>query len=321
MAQWGDACFLWCSMGTIDLNLVRALVAVHETGSFSAAAARLGTPRSTVSRAISALEASLGVRLFHRTTRQVSTSAAGVTLYERVAASLTSLETSLANVPEREEVPSGTLRVTSTVDLGTTVLAEAVARFTARFPSVRVEVYLSNQTVNLVREGVDLALRISRQKMLDSSLIVRRVGTIDLQLYASPGYLARRGTPRLPADLVLHDWVAYRGVTHLQLTAAGELQLAGPKKTGRVVAEARVSCDDMLFAREALKAGAGFGALPSFLADIEVANGTLVRVMPRWVVHTSRVYLVHAGHAHLPRKVTAFRDLVIELLRQRPLST
>jgi len=307
-------------MGTIDLNLVRAFVAVHETGSFSGAATRLEMPRSTVSRAISSLEASLGVRLFHRTTRQVSTTSAGVALYQRLAPSLSTLESSLAELPEREEEPSGTLRVTSTVDLGTTVLAEAVARYTARYRSARVEVYLSNSVVNLVRDGFDLALRISVRRMRDSTMVVRRVGSITLQLYASPSYLVRRGTPRIPGDLLEHDLVSYRGAMYLQVTGDGELQLRESPPKGRINSEPRVLCDDMFFVREALKSGAGFGAIPSFLGDAEVANGTLVRVMPRWAAHTSRVYLVHAGHKHLPPKLTAFRDIVVELLRQRPLS-
>jgi len=291
------------TIGTIDLNLVRAFVAVHETGSFSAAAVRLGNPRSTISRAVSALEGALDVRLFHRTTRQVSTSAAGVTLYERIAPSLRGLESSLAELPEREEVPSGTLRITSTVDLGATVLAEAVARFTARYPSTRVEVHLTNGLVDLVREGFDMALRIHNRKRPDSSLVARRVGTVVLQICASPAYLARRGHPRSPSDLAAHDWVTYPGATHLY---------AKPTP--------RISGDDMFFTLAALKAGAGIGVIPSFLSDAEIANGTLVRVMPRWVAQTGAVYLVHPGRKHLPRKVTAFRDLLIEQLRQRPLS-
>ncbi|WP_394839714.1 LysR family transcriptional regulator [Pendulispora rubella] len=308
-------------MGTIDLNLVRAFVAVHETGSFSGAAARLDAPRSTVSRAISALEASLRVRLFHRTTRQVSTTSAGVALYERLAPSLSALERSLAELPEREEEPSGILRVTSTVDLGGAVLAESVARFTSRYRAARVEVHLSNSVVNLVRDGFDLALRITRGKMMrESSLVVRRVGTIRIQLYASPSYLARRGTPRAPSDLGAHDWVSYRGAMHLQEMAAGEWQLTDSPPKTRITPEVRVLCDDMSFAREALKAGAGFGAIPSFLGDPEVVNGTLVRLLPQLVAETSRVYLVYPSQKHPAPKLTAFRDIVVELLRQRPLS-
>src|SRR5262249_34316064 len=109
----------------IDLNLVRAFIAVHETGSFSTAAARLNLPRSTLSRAVAALEAALGVSLFRRTTRRVSTTSAGEALYARVAPSIAALQSSFADLPDAEAAPSGTLRLTTTVDLAAIVLAEA----------------------------------------------------------------------------------------------------------------------------------------------------------------------------------------------------
>ncbi|WP_224367337.1 LysR family transcriptional regulator [Hyalangium versicolor] len=299
-------------MATIDLNLMHSFVAVHDTGSFSRAAERLGVPRSTVSRAVATLEESLGVLLFHRTTRKVSTTTAGASLYDRVAPSVNSLMASLAELPEREEEPSGTLRVTSTVDLGVTVLAEAVKRFTVRYPKTQVEVLLSNTLVDLVRDGVDLALRISLRPLRDSTLVARKVGSIAIQLYASPAYLARKGTPRTPEELQSHDWIGFRG--------APQVLQAKPGSLGDLGAHARVTCDDMSFAREVVKAGAGIGMLPSFSADAEVAAGALVRVMPRWASSTGAVYLVHPGRKHLPPKVTAFSELVHELLRQRPLA-
>ncbi|MFT3928447.1 MAG: LysR family transcriptional regulator [Myxococcales bacterium] len=105
-------------MGTIDLNLVRAAVAVHESGSFSGAAARLGVPRSSVSRSVAALEDALGLRLFQRTTRKVATTQAGLSLIDRVKPALANLEAGLSDVPERQEEPSGTLRITATADSG-----------------------------------------------------------------------------------------------------------------------------------------------------------------------------------------------------------
>lgn len=299
-------------MATIDLNLVRAFVAVHDAGSFSAAANRLGVPRSTVSRAVSALEDSLGVLLFHRTTRKVATTEAGLALAGRVAPSLASLEASLSDLPEREEVPSGTLRVTATVDLATTVLAEAVTRFVARYPDTQVELHLTNAVIDLVRDGFDIALRISARALRDSTLVARKVGAVVFQLYASPTYLARRGTPRAPADLREHDWVAFRG--------AAPMQLSTSKATSVVAARTRVTADDMFFAREVLRTGGGIGALPSFVADRDVTDGVLARVLPRWVAQTGTVLLVHPSRRHVPRKVTAFRDVLLEMLRQRPLS-
>lgn len=299
-------------MATIDLNLVRAFAAVRDTGSFSAAAERLGVPRSTISRAIASLEGAVGARLFHRTTRKVSTSTAGAALYDRVAPALLALEGSLADLPEREELPTGTLRVTSTVDLGGAVLAEAAARYTARYPGTRLDVHLGNKVVDLVHGGFDLALRVSSRPLKDSSLVALKVGQLRMQLYAAPAYLLRKGTPRTPQELGAHEWVIYRG---------DQQSLLG-SQLSRLVGDARqrIIGDDMSFIREALKAGGGIGALPSFIADAEVTAGTLVRVLPRWQGQSSTVYVVQSSRRNTPPKVTAFRELVAEILRQRPLS-
>ena len=290
-------------MAPIDLNLVRAFAAVHDGGSFSAAALKLGVPRSTVSRSVASLESALGVRLFQRTTRKVATSTAGLALYDRLMPSLSALEASLAEVPEHEEVPSGTLRITTTVDLGAAVLAEATARFINRYPEVNVDVQLSNQIVDLVRDGFDLALRISTGRAASSTLVAQKVGSISLRLWASPAYLARRGEPKSIAELKDHQW------------------LGDDNRFGLRHAKPRLFVNDMFFLRETIKAGAGIGPLPGFLTDAEVAAGTLVPVLPKWAAPTGTVHLVQPSRKHQPRKVTAFRDVLVELLRQRPLST
>ncbi len=286
----------------IDLKLLRAFVCVHEAGSFSVAAQRLGVPRSTVSRAVAALETATGVLLFHRTTRSVTTTAAGAALHERVAPSLAVLDASVADLPEAVEVPSGTLRLTTSVDLGATLLAEAVARFVARYPHTRVEVHLGRAVVDLARDGFDLALRFAPGPLRDSSMVARKIGPVVFQLFAAPTYLGRRGAPRSLADLPDHDCVA----------------ITGTKATPRL--DPRISCDDKLFVRELLRAGAGIGLLPSYLADADLAAGTLQRVLPRWEQRHGTVYLVQPGRKHVPRRVTAFRELLLEMFRQRPLS-
>jgi DNA-binding transcriptional LysR family regulator len=298
-------------MATIDLNLVRALVAVHESGSFSGAALKLGVPRSTVSRAVAALEDALGVQLFQRTTRQVATTRAGIALIDRVRPSLTGLESALSELPERAEAPSGTLRITTTADLGATFLAEVVARFIARYPDVSVDVHLNPSLVDLVGGGFDLALRVAQGPQRDSSLLVRRVGVVQLQLFASPSYLARRGAPRNASDLNAHQCVSFRNAPWPGNERANKR---------RATLAPRVHCDDMFFLRALLREGSGIGGLPTFLTLDDVADGKLVRVLPRWSLETGAVYLVHPARKHVPRRVTAFQELAIEALRASPLA-
>ncbi|MET0283586.1 MAG: LysR family transcriptional regulator [Polyangiales bacterium] len=298
-------------MATIDLNLVRALVAVHESGSFSGAATRLGVPRSTVSRAVSALEDTLGVLLFQRTTRQVVTTPAGVALVDRVRPSLTGLERALADVPEADEEPTGTLRITTTADLGATFLADVVTRFVARYPQVDVQVHLNTSLVDLVAGGFDLALRIANGPQRDSSLVVRKVGAVKFQLFAAASYLARRGAPRNADDLNAHELVWLPG-------APWPFRERGRKRTPTVTP--RVQADEMFFMRALIRAGSGIGGLPSFLAADDLTAGTLVRVLPRYSFETGTVYFAHPARKHVPRRVTVFQELALEMLRRGPLA-
>lgn len=286
----------------IDLNHLRAFALVHQTSSFSAAADRLGVPRSTVSRAVSALEQASGVLLFHRTTRRVAATAAGLMLYERITPALASLDQTLADLPEGVAAPSGTLRVTTTPDLGTALLAHAVARYTARYPDVRVAVSLGGAVVDLVKERFDLALRFAQGPLRGASLITTRLGPVRFHLYAAPSYLARRGVPRSEAELAEHDVVAL------------------PRGGAPGGAKPRILCDDKLFAREVLREGGGIGVLPPYLANADVAAGTLVRILPRFEVETGAVHLVQPSRKLVPQRITAFRELLLEILRQRPLN-
>jgi DNA-binding transcriptional LysR family regulator len=301
----------------VDLNLLRAFVAVYDTGSFVAAGTKLGVPRSTLSRAIAALEETLGVTLFQRTTRRVSPTSAATALHERVASKVASLDASFGDLPDAEAEPSGTLRVTATTEFGAMVLAEAVARYAQRYPRARVEVKLTTAFVDLVKENVDVAIRFAGKRLADSTLVARKIGTVAAYLYASPSYLARRGTPRTPADLAKHDWVEFVGSPPLRLTDG--VKRADVGRSSRVDVATRVRADSLWFMRETLKAGGGIGQLPSFLADPDVTAGNLVHVLPRSVALAGTVYLVHPASKHMPPRVTAFRDLLLEMLRQRPL--
>jgi DNA-binding transcriptional LysR family regulator len=291
----------------MDLNLLTVFEAVARTTSFSAAANELRMPKSSVSRAVARLEGELGVQLLFRTTRHVSLSAAGTVLYDRITPLLGSVKTALGELPEREEQPSGELRVTAPVDLGVLFLADVVTRYTARYPAVRVDLNLTGRVVDLVAEGFDVALRVA-PRLEDSSLIVRRAAPVLFNLFASPLYLARRGTPRTEDELDEHDWIVFRGGPQ-KLRVAGVRQAAGRPP--------RIVCDDLLFVRDAVRSGAGIGLLPTFVAEGDVLGGALVRILPRFERPAGSLFVVMPAAKHVPRKVTAFRELVLEMLKTR----
>jgi DNA-binding transcriptional LysR family regulator len=296
----------------MDLNDLAIFSAVGQTVGISSAAARLGVPKSTVSRALARLEADLGVELVHRTTRKVSLSSAGAELYARVAPLIAGLEQSVQELPEREAQPSGRLRLTMPADFAATVLADVIVRFMARYPEVQIDLHATNAFVDLVAEGFDAAIRMSRSKLRDSSLIAQPLAPLSLQLFAAPHYLARRGTPRLPGELSEHEWVSPRGQKSFDLTCGESAVSVAPR--------GRMQCDDMFVALASVRAGAGIGLLPAFLAEPHVLGGQLVRVLPRWTVPSGRAWLVYPSARNLPAKVTAFRNFVTEALKARPLT-
>ena len=287
-----------------SLDDLSVFVAVARAASVSGAAAKLQLPKSSVSRALVRLEAALNRQLLHRTTRHVRLSDAGAALLAQAEPLVASLGETLRLAPDTE-TPSGLLRITCTIDFGATVIAELVARFVARYPAVEVEVHLSNAIVDLVSEGFDLGVRFStKQRLRDSTLVARRVGQLYTRLVAAPSYLARRGVPRSPDDLRDHDWVTYRG--------AGSLSLGTGRNRQRLAVRGRIRCDDMFFARAAVRAGAGIGLLPWFLAEPELSAGTLQAVLPKLQLASGSVWVVHPPARNLPAKVSAFRDLVVE---------
>jgi DNA-binding transcriptional LysR family regulator len=293
----------------MDLNLLSLFVVVAECESFSTAADKLNLRRSSVSRSIAALERSLGVQLFARTTRHVALTTAGKALYGKVSPQLSALSDALGTLPEREEQPSGELRLTAPSDLGTWVLPELLSGFTLRYPQVQLDVRLTNRMVDLVAEGFDVALRASGAKLADSSLIARKLSDIEMQIYAAPEYLSRAGTPRSPDDLGEHRWVLMRGhrmPPTLPVPAKGHLHVLG---------------DDILFILESVRAGIGLGMVPTYLAREHVAAGAMVRVLPRVCMGTGTLYLVHPPAQHIPRKVSAFSDFVTEHFAAHPLGS
>lgn len=291
------------------LDDLGVFVHVVELASMSGAARRLGVPKSTVSRAIARLEDGLRVRLFQRTTRSLAATDAGRALYAEVLPHIEALRSAASLVARQNEAPCGPLRVTAPNDLATLLLADVVTRFRQRYPEVTVDLVATPRTVDLVAESVDLAIRAG--VLRDSSLVARKILTTDLWICAAPSYLARRGTPRTIAELAQHDAVVFRpknGRAHWTFETRG-----GEKASVDVTAS--ISSDDYAFLTAAAVSGAGIALMPRFTADAELRAGRLVRVLPTFASQGGAVYVVHASSKHVPPKVAAFRDFLVESLR------
>jgi len=293
-------------MSELHLDDLAIFVRVIERGGFAGAARELGTPTSTVSRAIARLEERSGVRLLHRTTRHVQPTSDGQELYGAVAAAVSSLrQTAQALEPSSRQV-RGRLRITAASDLLNGFLSEVVVAFGERYPQVELDFVVTNKRINLVDEGFDLALRASRN-LSDSSLVARKLGELELRLYASPHYLERHGAPSTPADLSRHHCVIFRGQDLLRTwqleSAAGEASVA---------LRGRLGGDDMGFIRAMLIAGAGVGLLPHLNGAADEASGRLVRVLPDYHARGASLYIVYPSKKQLPARVSAFRDFVSE---------
>lgn len=298
----------------VGLDDLDVFVRVVETESMSAAARLLGVPKSTVSRAVSRLEDAMRVRLLQRTSRSLSPTDAGRALFAEAQPHVLALRSAKNVVSALAEAPRGTIKVTAPTDLATDFLADVFARFVQRYPDVAVEVYPSGRTVDLVAEGFDVAIRAGTLR--DSSLVARKVAESNLALFAAPGYLARRGTPRTVEELAEHDCVLFRpqrGRARLSLEREGA---RGEKDTVEVTGH--VGGDDFGFLRAAVLAGAGIGLLPCFLACDAVRAGRLVRVLPQHSAPTGSLYLVHASGRHVPRKIALLRDFLVEAFRTLP---
>lgn len=284
----------------IDLNSLLIFAAVAEAGGFTAAADRLGTSKARVSLAIGRLESRLGATLFSRTTRRVTLTEAGEALQARCVPLLREARAVLAEVAAGEGAElTGTLRLTASVDLATQSLAGVVAAFSARHPCLQIELRTSDRVVDLVREGLDLGLRMGWLR--DSTLRATRLGGFDQYVVSSPAYLARHPLPAVPEDLARHAWVA---LTLLPTPLTWTFARAGEACSVRMNALLRT--DSAATLRALLRDGAGVSVLDQLSAEAGIASGELVRLLPEWQLPRGGIYAVHPPGRHVPAKVRAF---------------
>ena len=277
---------------------------VIECGSLTAAAQRLGHTQSHVSKMLARLEARLGTRLLHRTTRKISLTETGRVYYEnarRVVADTRMIEERLQALGDR---PYGELKMSVPVIFAQGCFSAWVPEFLHACPDVRLHVDVSDRLVDLVSEGVDLVVRIGH--LPDSNLIARELFRTSVSALASTGYLASRGTPEHPLDLLDHDLVSFTGEgATLEWTFSG-----ADESRIFVKAEPKVRCNEAGMERSLLRAGAGIARVPAFAYTEELARGELVRVLTEFERPEVGVHLIYPNREYLPAKTRAMADFL-----------
>lgn len=283
--------------------------AVVAAGSFTAAAERMGKTKAGISAQVSRLESRLGISLFARTTRQMRLTPAGEALHRDAAPILQQLTAALSAAGKEQTGLAGTLRIAAPVDHMVQSLAPALAEFAQMHPGLQFELHTGDRVVDLVSEGIDVAIRGGTLR--DSSLRAIKLGEFEQHLVASPAYLKLHGTPKNPAELNQHQWIAFT-----LLRSPLTWSFVRGKETQLVRMNARLRVDSSAALRSLLISGAGISLLDNNSIAEAVRSGQLVRVLTDWSVPKGGYYAVLPPGRHVPPNVRAFIDFYREYMQR-----
>lgn len=291
-----------------DLNDMLFFAEVVERGGFAAAGRALGVPKSRLSRRVAELEAQLGVRLLQRTTRKLSLTAIGETYLRHCLALRESAQAAADAVAEVQTEPRGTIRVVCPVTLAQTVLGDVLPIYLARHPQVQVDMEVNNRVVDLVEEGVDVALRVRLTLEESGSLVIKRLDEARSVLVASPALLARQGTPATVEEASRLDSVAMSAID-------GAVSIPLSHTDGREAVlqlRPRLIADDLLTLKLAVLGGTGMCSLPDYMCEDELRDGRLVQLLPEWTRPVGVVHAVFPSRRGLSPAVRSFLDFLGE---------
>lgn len=293
-------------------NEMAAFVRVVDAKGFSAAAPALGLTPSAVSKLVTRLEARLGVRLLQRTTRALHLTQEGEAFYELARRIVDEIETLESRIVDGRGTPQGVLRVTTSLAFATHQLTPILAEFLARYPAIQFALLPTDRMVDMVEEGVDIAIRIGR--LADTSFMARRIGEDKRVICASPDYLARHGTPRQPQDLLRHQCILSRERAHLNrwsFRIEGEIR--------EIEVGGRLSVDEGDTQLQLTLQGIGIVRLTRLTVAQAVRAGRLVSLLPDFSAEQPLpINAVYPHRRHLAPKVPAFVDFLIEKFTPPP---
>jgi DNA-binding transcriptional LysR family regulator len=288
---------------------MQAFVKIVDCGSLTAAAAALDVSQPSMVRTLAALERELGVRLLNRTTRRMALTDEGREYCERCRVILAAVEEAQASLSARRATPSGTLRITASVPFGRLFVVPVVTAFLAAHPQMRIELLLLDRVIDLVEEGIDLAIRVA--PLPDSSMVAVPLGQTRRIIVASPALLARQGAPRTPADLSAGPCISFTG-----LVSAGEWEIRDARKTLRVPVSSVLATNQIDAAVQACVQGLGWGQFFDYHVQDELRSGRLVPVLEAYQAEPTPAHIVYPQARLLSPNVRAFVDFAAPRLRQ-----
>lgn len=282
---------------------VSEFVAVADSGSFTAAAKKLSTSVAQVSRRVSALEERLAVKLLNRTTRKVTLSEAGRVYFQQCRHLVEGLEQAEIAVSQMQSTPKGLIKVTAPVTYGEQNLAPLLNEFLQRYPQVDLEFELTNQKLDLIDAGIDLAVRLGRLE--DSSLIARRLSSRQLYVCASQSYLDRHGEPHKLSDLNRH---------HCLIGSVAQWRFRDQGKEISQRISGRIKCNSGIALRDAAKRGLGLVQLPDYYVKQDLESGDLIEVLRQYRDESNGIWALYPTSRHLSPKVRLLVDFLAQKL-------
>ena len=293
------------------LTAMSVFAAVVENNSLAGAARAKNISPSVVSKQLAALEDRLGVRLLNRTTRRISLTEVGSAYYDRCKRILADVDEAEVAVSQSHAAPRGRLKITAPTTFAHRHVAPHLPSFIARFPDVEVQLLVNDRIVDLVDEGIDLAIRISVLK--DSSLIARKLANNVRSIVAAPEYLSRHGRPHVPDELIQHTLLTYPPGNQIN---DWHFMVGGTETVIRAKGAIMTSNGDSIL--KAVQAGGGLAMLPSFMTGEHIKSGRLIEVLSEFVREDVPIYAVYPSSRHLSPKVRAFVDFLIETYGPQP---
>ncbi|MDW5316843.1 LysR family transcriptional regulator [Rhizobium sp. PL01] len=292
-----------------NLNRLAHFAAVVDAGSFTRAAEYLGITKAVVSQQVAKLEQEVGTTLLMRTTRRLQPTEAGRLFHARCVSILKEAEEALAELAQSRTDPKGLLRITAPFDYGTSVIVPLITTFTAHYTDCKVELNLSDSTMDLIADNMDLAIRVGW--LDDSSLQSRRIGSFSQFLVGPPQLAAKIAEVRMPSELPSLPFVANNALREpLEWTFT-----RGDQNVQTVRFHENIAINTTPAVMEAVRLGGGLSILPDFLAKADVENGRLLHVLPDWRLPSGGIYIVYPAARFRPPKVSAFVDMLTTALK------